>query len=227
MVNYKNGKIYKIVCNCGCNQQYIGSSTNTLSKRKGGHINDYIRYTTKKRQFITVFKILEHQSFDIVLIENYPCDDKDQLRARERFYVESMECVNRNIPNRTKQEWMSTNKERMKQHKKEFYQNNRDMFLEKANIYHHNNKEKQSEKHKEYYQKNKERILLKIKHYSEQNEKQISENHKQYRERNKEKISERKKIKVHCECGCNITKHHLKRHLNSKKHQDYIKSLQQ
>jgi len=59
---------------------------------------------------------------------------------------------------------------------------------------------------KEYYQKNKEKY---------------KEIFKQYREKNKDKISKKKKIKITCECGSIIIKHHKARHEKSKKHLDY------
>lgn len=42
-----------------------------------------------------------------------------------------------------------------------------------------------------------------------------------YRENNKEKFKE----KVVCECGSILTKYKLKRHLESKKHRDYLTRL--
>jgi len=53
------------------------------------------------------------------------------------------------------------------------------------------------------------------KKYRESNREKIKEADKQYREKNK--------YKVLCECGCEVSKCHLKRHQATKKHIDLIK----
>ena len=76
------------------------------------------------------------------------------------------------------------------------------------------------EKVKEYYEnKNKdykERKKETDKIYKEKNKEKIKEKNKEYREKNKDK---RQEI-IMCECGCETTKHHLKRHEETKKHKD-------
>lgn len=46
---------------------------------------------------------------------------------------------------------------------------------------------------------------------------------KKYHENHKEIISERKKEKITCKCGCNITKGGLSQHIKTKKHINLIK----
>jgi hypothetical protein len=41
---------------------------------------------------------MKYNSVRIVLIENYPCDSKNELHARERYYVNNIDCVNKNKP---------------------------------------------------------------------------------------------------------------------------------
>jgi len=48
---------------------------------------------------------------------------------------------------------------------------------------------------------------------------------KVYRENNKEKIKEYKSVIINCECGTELTRNHLSRHKDTKKHQKYIDSL--
>ena len=45
---------------------------------------------------------------------------------------------------------------------------------------------------------------------------------KEYYEKNKEKINEKSKTKITCECGCEICKDCLNRHMKSKKHIDLM-----
>jgi hypothetical protein len=81
-----------------------------------------------------------------------------------------------------------------------------------------NNKEFLKEKKKEYHQNNKKII----KEYYENNKKIINEKCKKYYEKNKEIINQKRKEKIMCECGCEILKSSLSRHLKTKKHIDLM-----
>jgi len=67
---------------------------------------------------------------------------------------------------------------------------------------------------KDYYESNKSKIQGKTKEYQEENKEKIQEYHKEYYESNKSKIN----ANVTCECGCLVTKQHLKRHQSTNKH---------
>ena len=49
---------------------------------------------------------------EIVWIEDYPCERKEQLTARERYYIENINCVNKLIPGRTNHEYYEANEEK-------------------------------------------------------------------------------------------------------------------
>lgn len=131
MVNYQNGKIYRIVCNV-TGKQYIGSTVSTLSTRLSQHKNSLIKTCSSR-------EVLISDDYNIVLIEDYPCDRKEQLLQRERYYIEIMDCVNKKIPTRTKEEW---------------YQDNKERLLEKQTIWNNNNKDKLREYQKTFKAKN-------------------------------------------------------------------------
>ena len=69
--------------------------------------------------------------------------------------------------------------------------------------------EKYKQQKKEYYQSNKEKI------------KAWGFN---YREKNADKIKERRRQKITCECGSEVSRDHLARHKKSKKHQKYLEN---
>ena len=93
MVNYQQGKIYKIVAN---GQTYIGSTCEpNLSRRLAQHKNHYKSWMRGKQNYVTSYRVLYEDNPEIFLIESYPCNSKDELVARERFYIESIECVNK------------------------------------------------------------------------------------------------------------------------------------
>ena len=64
--------------------------------------------------------------------------------------------------------------------------------------------------------------VLNNKEYRDINRKKINESKRKSYHNNKDKISEKHKVKVKCECGCEIRKQHLPRHLKTKKHQNFI-----
>lgn len=47
----------------------------------------------------------------IVLLEAYPSNSKYKLHARDDHYIRSMQCVNKNIPGRTKKMYRDENKD--------------------------------------------------------------------------------------------------------------------
>jgi hypothetical protein len=120
MPDYSLGKIYKIIDNTNGNI-YIGSTTEpTLARRLAGHVRDYKSYLNKKRHFVTSFKVLENEDYDIILIESVKCENKDELIARERYFIESMECVNKRVEGRTIKEYRDLHKEKNKEYAKEY-----------------------------------------------------------------------------------------------------------
>jgi hypothetical protein len=149
MVNtefYKNAKIYKIVDNTNGNI-YVGSTCKKLCQRLAHHRSDYKRYLEGKYHYISSFNILENNEYDIILLENVEnCKSKEHLRARERYYIESLNCVNKRIEGRTKKDYYIDNKEIIIQTQKEYYNDHKTSKL----IY-----------QKSYYNKNKEEIKSK------------------------------------------------------------------
>ena len=142
-MDYKNGKIYKIVCNT-TGLQYIGSTCNPyLSTRLAGHRSDYKRYLQKKHNFISSFEVLKNENYEIILIENCPCETKDQLHARERFHIENNDCVNmiKNVglmnalgyveyKKQSNKQYRTANKEKIAEYKKQYRAMNKEKIAE-------------------------------------------------------------------------------------------------
>ena len=105
MPNYKQSKIYYII-NYTTNLKYVGSTTNKyLSQRLQKHLSDYKKYLKgEKATPATSYKVLTNDNFEILLLENFPCNSKEELLRRERFFIESNECVNKLLPTRTNSE---------------------------------------------------------------------------------------------------------------------------
>ena len=175
MVNYTNAKIYKLV-NDELNLTYYGSTCNELRKRFYCHKSE-----AKNKKECTSHKLFESGICKIYLVEKVSCEDKMELSQRERFYIENNECVNKNIPCRTKKEiqkvYYLKNKQKRSQKMKDYYQNNKDKILEKTKEYKEINKDKLLEKSKDYNKQNKEKIAKRMKEYYQnkkaQQEKQV------------------------------------------------------
>ena len=93
---YLKGKVYTIKSK-NSNDVYIGSTCQTLSQRMSKHKSG--KYKCKS----TI--VFDSGDAYIELIENYPCKSEEELRCRERFYIENTTCVNKEIPGRTKKEY--------------------------------------------------------------------------------------------------------------------------
>jgi hypothetical protein len=107
MVNYQNAKIYKIITDLS-DKVYIGSTTKKyLSQRLQGHRDDYIKWQKHKINHVSSIELFEEFGFEncrIVLIENYPCNSKDELISREEYWRKQFNCVNKRKAKRTLEE---------------------------------------------------------------------------------------------------------------------------
>jgi hypothetical protein len=151
MNKYTNGKIYRLTCNItGLN--YYGSTVQPLHKRKNEHKCKYQYYLKDKKKYYTAFKIIEGGNYNIILVEEFLCENRNQLEARERYHIENNECVNKIIPTRTIKEYQEINKEHYKEYRDKYRQENK----EKQKKYYEANKEQIKQKNKEYKEKIKE-----------------------------------------------------------------------
>jgi hypothetical protein len=199
MPDYTKSKIYKIVCNVTA-LIYIGSTTQTLSQRLQNHKKTYRRYLNTNLGYLSSFKIIANENYDIILVEEFPCQNKDQLHSRERYWIENTECVNIYIPTRTDKEYYEQNKEKLFEKRKKYKENNKEKYNEirkkLSKKYYDNNKEHKKEyrennkeRAQQYREENREKMRKYIKEYNLNNK----ERAKQYYENNKEKIKEQKK----------------------------------
>ena len=82
---YNNGKIYKIVNNVD-DMVYIGSTCLSLSKRKHLHKTEQVSGKSPNRRLFLHTKKHGWEEFDIYLVEQFSCHNKDQLRQREEYH---------------------------------------------------------------------------------------------------------------------------------------------
>ena len=157
MPNYQSGKIYKII-NYENDDIYIGSTCEKLSSRMSKHRCSLKHYLDGKYNYVSSFKVLEKPSATIVLIENFPCNNKEELTAREAFHIRENNCVNKYIPLRTGKEYREEHKEYIKDWKADYYIQNKEQISEQKKMNYEQNKEAVKARTKAYYEANKEAI---------------------------------------------------------------------
>ena len=150
--NLENCKIYKIVSMNNPEMVYYGHTCQTLAQRFASHKSKSNKTTSKI--------IIDKGDAIILLVEDYPCLNENEARAREGFYILNNVCVNKNVAGRTKKEF-----------NKKYYIDNNDKLIAKQKQYDDAHKEQK----KQYQMTNKEKISLRMKQYY-QNKKRMQLN---------------------------------------------------
>ncbi len=229
MVNYANGKIYKIQAENGADEDiYIGSTCKKLCQRMTSHRSCYKKYKNGKFSFTTSFFLFDKYGIEnckIYLIENVTATCKEELTKAEGIHIRRLPCVNKNIPGRTKHEYSKLyeeeNKDKRRERKKLYEEKNKDKIRERKKQYYIDNVEYKKEK----YQENKDKICEQHKVYREVNKDIIAERRKEYYQANKQIILNKQKNIYVCQCGSELTISGKARHEKSKKHLEYIAKL--
>jgi len=115
----------------GYGKTYYGSTTQPLCERKSQHKQDFLK---NKRGTCSKELFNLGNDIDIVLVETYPCNNKEELHQRERYYIENNECINKQIPSRTKKEWNHLNKDKIKEKNIRYYEKNKELIHKKNEI---------------------------------------------------------------------------------------------
>ncbi len=81
MEKYNKGKIYKVI-NSVDEKVYIGSTTQSLSRRMGNH-RENCKDLNRNSKIYKHMRNIGVQYFKIVLIQNFPCSSKEELECEE------------------------------------------------------------------------------------------------------------------------------------------------
>jgi hypothetical protein len=190
-IRYSNGKIYRLV-NDVDDEFYVGSTCMTLSKRFYGH--------KRKAKIVPNRKVYQHfntigwDKVKIILIEQYPCNDKLQLTRREREIIEQLKpSLNVCIPTRTNQEYRVDNREHIRKINQDYHQANKEVRNERAKKWREQNKEQCAHNIKSWRENNKDKHSSNQKEYYENNKERLAAYRKAYYEKNKEMLSQKNK----------------------------------
>ena len=147
MRDYSKAKIYKLINDDLPDKVYYGSTIQKyLCNRLTTHKRD------SKKETMTSSELFKTGKVKIILVENYPCNSKEELYKRERFYIENNECINKVIPTRTR---------------KEHYQDNKEEIIKKCKEWREKNKEKYKKYMSDRYLKNKDKIKDYVKQWKQ------------------------------------------------------------
>ena len=144
------GIIYKITDNTN-NNIYVGSSKQTLKLREQNHKRLYKSYLKggSIKGYTSSFEILKNNNYIFEVIE-----ETDDLKIREQYWIENIDCINKNNANVDKKqkqkEWYENNKERILEKRKQYAIDNADNYKEYQKNYRDANKEKTKEYNKQY-----------------------------------------------------------------------------
>ena len=193
MPNYQISKIYKIINDVNTNF-YIGSTSQKyLCTRMAHHRHKHNNCMSKKIG-------VDLKECFIILVENFPCNTKEELLKRERYYIEKykkegLNIVNKYIPLRTGPEYYQDTKEKHKKECKKYRETHKEKIKAKTKIWREKNKEKIKEQRKKFYDENKEILLKKKKDYHKKNKEKMKKYKKEWYLKNKERISIKNKKK--------------------------------
>ena len=112
---YSLAIIYFIRCNT-TSKMYVGSTIQSLKVRISKHETDfkgYYGFNEKPRAYRSSFDCMENDDYEMIKIEDYPCNNVKELEERETLHILKCrslgyECTNKQIPRTIKNpDWSS------------------------------------------------------------------------------------------------------------------------
>ena len=165
-INYANCCIYKIEHIEIESLVYVGLTTN-FNKRKGQHKRNCNNITYPKQKYQLYQMIRDNggwDSFQMLEVEKYPCDDRREAEKRETEVMKELK-ANMNVKRsyiteaesiEYQADYIKTHKQKKREYHKEYYKLNKDIILENHREYNESNKDKIKETTKNYYDNHKQ-----------------------------------------------------------------------
>ena len=97
MPDYTQGKIYTVRCKTDETLIYVGCTTQSLVDK-----NKYLVYFYNHICGLPIFYTWCIDNWYIELFENFPCQNKEQLKRREREVIREIGIINKQIDERKK-----------------------------------------------------------------------------------------------------------------------------
>ena len=103
-------------------------------------------------------KELGVDNFYITLVEKYPCNDIEELRAKEGEWILKIGTLNQVVAGRKPEQYRKDNVEHKQEYDKEYHKQNKEKRSEQAHQRYEDNKEYIKQKNNQQYHQNKENI---------------------------------------------------------------------
>jgi hypothetical protein len=128
---YHEGKIYRLLSPSRPDiDPYYGSTTETLGRRFSKH-----KYNAKYRCDNMSKNIIDTGDVIIELVEDFSCENRNELECRERWWIEHNPCSNKNIPTRTIKERYKDNREENIKRSRTYYIQNKEEVNKRQGMY--------------------------------------------------------------------------------------------
>ena len=112
------------------NLNYIGSTTQSIYKRRSNHKHEYKQFLIGEYHYTTSFEL--YKTGEYVNVELLEICDTDNRYTKEGFYMDRFECVNKLKAGQTKKEYRQSHLEQDHLSKKKYYEKNKDKLLAKV-----------------------------------------------------------------------------------------------
>jgi hypothetical protein len=203
MPDFSKSKIYKLISNNPeITSVYYGSTTQKLCARMSTHRAHYKSWCNGKVGSCSIFEYFKQygiEQFHIELVEDFPCDNKQQLFSRENEFIRGFDCINKNSTITTPEE------------KKQYHQ----QYNKQYNLDH-------ADELKQYRSEH----VDEVKQYQLDHADELKDYQKQYYSEHADDISIKNKETIVCQCGCFITTGFKLRHIKTNKHKKLMSKLE-
>ena len=201
--DYSKCQIYKIVCkDPKIKDCYVGNTCNWI-KRKSKHKQSVNCENDKGYNYKKGIIIRENggwNNWEMVLIENFPCENDLQARSKEREWLEKLGAtMNGQNPIATKED--------IKIQYKKYYEEHREEVKAKSTKYYAEHREELNAKATKYYAEHREEKKVSLAKYYEEHCEEV-----------KAKNRERSSKKMTCPCGIEHRVGEKSRHIKTAKH---------
>ena len=89
-----DGKIFKIASKLRPNIVYVGSTYRELDKILEHYKQKYQLFLENRQKYLECFEIINRGDCSIELLENFPCENINQMKERELYFIQTLNCVN-------------------------------------------------------------------------------------------------------------------------------------
>ena len=190
-IDYSKGLIYQIEKDGIV--YYVGSSTN-FTNRKSRH-KTACNNENNKDHHLKIYEFIRNNggwdNFQMVLIENYKCNDANELTAREQHFINEFKThlLNQKYASRTLEQYKLDNKVEIATQRAKFRQDNKAKISIIGAKYYQDNRAEIASKVSKYYQDNRETIAIKASQSRKDNKEKIAmQRAKRYQEKKARKL---------------------------------------